>query len=158
MAHNNYYLDLTVETLVVNEGAVLLRLHDKFKVWMGPGGHIDPGEDINEAALREVWEEVGLRVELVGPKGWVKSDTELNRDLVPPLFMNRHRINEVHEHSSSIFVARADFREINPQTEADQGCECVWVTKEELETMAKEDERLRPDVFRYALAALETVV
>ena len=52
MAHNNYYLDLCVETFVVNDDAVLLRLHEKYNYWGTPGGHIDPGEDVNEAALR----------------------------------------------------------------------------------------------------------
>ena len=61
MAHINYYLDLCSETFIVHNGKVLLRLHEKYDLWTGPGGHIDPGEDPNEAALREVWEEVGLR-------------------------------------------------------------------------------------------------
>jgi 8-oxo-dGTP pyrophosphatase MutT (NUDIX family) len=69
MAHLNYYLDLCVEVYIVHADAVLLRLHEKYNLWTGPGGHIDPGEDCNEAALREVWEEVGLRVDLVGPIG-----------------------------------------------------------------------------------------
>lgn len=155
MAHNNYYLDLSVEAFVVNDDAVLLRLHEKYDIWNGPGGHVDAGEDLNEAAIREVWEEVGLHVELVGPKGWAKSDTDSNLDLVPPLFMNRHRINATHEHSASIFAARSDSREINPQTEADVGCECIWVTEEELIAMAKNDTRLRPETLRYALKALE---
>ena len=43
MAHNNYYLDLCVDTYVVNEGAVLLRMHDKYNYWGAPGGHIDFG-------------------------------------------------------------------------------------------------------------------
>ncbi len=32
-----------------NKGVVLLRLHEKYNIWTGPGGHIDPGEDSNEA-------------------------------------------------------------------------------------------------------------
>jgi 8-oxo-dGTP pyrophosphatase MutT (NUDIX family) len=57
----------------VNEDAVLLRYHDKYDMWATPGGHIDAGQDANEAALREVWEEVALQVELIGPHGWVKT-------------------------------------------------------------------------------------
>jgi 8-oxo-dGTP pyrophosphatase MutT (NUDIX family) len=155
MAHLNYYLDLTVDTFIVNGDAVLLRLHDKYNFWNAPGGHIDPGEDTNEAALREIWEEVGLKAELVGPKGWIKNDSEFNKDLVPPHFVNRHHINDVHDHSSFIFFARTESRIIAPQTKEDQGAPCVWVTLAELESMRTTDERLRPDIYRYAKSALE---
>ena len=158
MAHLNYYLDLCVETYIIHNDAVLLRLHEKYNLWTGPGGHIDPGEDCNEAAIREVWEEVGLTVELIGPAGWEKQDTTTNRDLVPPHFMNRHRINEVHEHSCLIFIAQAQTRAIAPQTKEDEGVECRWITIEELEELKRNDPRLRPEVYKYALSALTRVV
>jgi 8-oxo-dGTP pyrophosphatase MutT (NUDIX family) len=154
MAHGNYYLDLCVDTFVVNDGAVLLRLHEKYNYWGAPGGHIDPGEDANEAALREVWEEVGLKVELVGPVGWQKQDTETNKDLVPPLFVNRHPITTTHDHSCFVFVARSDSREIKPQTTADQGVECRWCTQADLDTLLESDQRLRSEIHRYATQAL----
>lgn len=159
MAHINYYLDLCAETFIVNNGAVLLRLHDKYNYWGGPGGHIDPGEDANEAALREVYEEVGLRVELVGPTGWTRTDSKVNKDLVPPIFVNRHKITDTHEHSGFIFAAKSDTREINPQLKEDiaSATPCIWVTKEELKAMKETDERLGDDVYRYALAALLVV-
>lgn len=34
--------------------------------WGAPGGHVDPGENIMEAAIREVKEETGRDVELTG--------------------------------------------------------------------------------------------
>ena len=157
MAHINYYLDICAETFLVNNNAVLLRLHEKYAIWTGPGGHIDPGEDPNEAALREVWEEVGLRAELVGPAGWQKQDTKTNLDLVPPIYLNRHKINDVHDHSGLIFAARTDSREVNPQTEEDKGVTCVWVTETELNQMLKDDPRLRPETHRYALTALKLI-
>lgn len=159
MTHLNYYVDLCVDAFIVNEGAVLLRLHDKYNFWTAPGGHIDPGEDINEAALREAWEEVGLKVELVGPQGWEKKDENNQIDLVPPLFMNRHKINDVHDHTSSVFVAVSDSRDINPQAEEDKvsDAECVWVNQEELDHLRDTDDRLRPDIYRYASAALDLV-
>lgn len=157
MAHNNYYLDLCVDTFVVQGDAVLLRLHEKYNYWGAPGGHIDAGEDVNEAALREVWEEVGLKVRLVGPLGWERVDTATNKDLVPPVFVNRHSITSTHDHSSLIFLARSESREVNPQTEADQGVECRWLTQAELDELLEKDERMRPEVHRYASAALRVV-
>ncbi len=157
MAHLNYYVDLCTDTYIVNDGAVLLRLHEKYNVWNAPGGHVDPGEDINQAALREVWEEVGLKVELIGPDTWIKHDLDINKDLVPPIFVNRHPINEHHDHSSFIFIAKSDSREINPQEVASENAQCVWLTKEKLDEMHKNDSRLREDVYRYASTALELI-
>ncbi len=155
MAHINYYLDLAAEAFIVNGDSVLLRLHDKYNIWNGPGGHIDPGEDANEAVLREIWEEVGIKAVLVGPKEWEKMDTSTNFDLVPPMFVNRHKINEHHDHSTFVFAAQSSTREINPQTEADMGIECIWVTQEQLDELKRTDPRLRDETYRYAMRALE---
>lgn len=157
MAHLNYHLDFCTDVYIVNDNAVLLRLHEKYAIWIAPGGHVDPGEDINEAALREVWEEVGLKVELIGPSTWSRQDFDINKDLTPPIFVNRHSINEHHDHSSFIFFAKSNDRKINPQEVASKDAECVWVTKEELDAMYKNDKRLREDVYRYASVALEHV-
>ena len=104
-----------------------------------------------------MWEEVGLKVTLVGPSGWEKADTKTNKDLVPPLFVNRHAITEEHDHSAFVFAARSDTRTVLPQTKEDEGAECVWLTKTELDELKASDERLRPEVYRYALMALELI-
>lgn len=159
MAHNNYYLDFCVDTYVVNGDAVLLRLHEKYNYWGSPGGHVDPGQDVNEAAIREVWEEAGLKVTLIGPDGWVKTDTDTNKDLVPPIFVNRHQINATHEHSAFVFIAKSESRDIAPQTEEDRlkAAECRWVTQAELDELLGSDERMRPEIHRYASMALKLV-
>ncbi|MFN8635279.1 MAG: NUDIX domain-containing protein [Chloroflexota bacterium] len=50
-------------------GRVLLVLQSyrHSTVWMPPGGWVDRGETPQEAARREAWEEVGLRVEVGRP-------------------------------------------------------------------------------------------
>ncbi len=157
MAHNNYYLDFCVDTYVVCRDRVLIRMHEKYHNWGSPGGHIDAGQDANEAALREVWEEAGLKVKLVGPTGWQAMDTDTNRDLVPPLFVNRHPINATHDHSAFVFAAVSESMDINPQTGEDQGAECRWVTQTELDELLASDPRMRKEVHRYASAALRVV-
>jgi 8-oxo-dGTP pyrophosphatase MutT (NUDIX family) len=58
----------TVAVFVVWEGKVLLHLHRKLGMWLPPGGHIEKNELPNEAAVREVLEETGIRVRLVGER------------------------------------------------------------------------------------------
>ena len=50
--------------LVVRDGRVLLVHRPRYDDWSLPKGKLDPGESFEEAALREVEEEAGLRCEL----------------------------------------------------------------------------------------------
>ena len=51
--------------VVVRDGRVLLVHRPRYDDWTLPKGKLDPGEGFEEAALREVEEETGLRCELV---------------------------------------------------------------------------------------------
>ena len=51
---------ITASGLVIKNNKVLLILHPYIKKWFQPGGHIDEGELPIEAAIREVYEEIGL--------------------------------------------------------------------------------------------------
>jgi 8-oxo-dGTP pyrophosphatase MutT (NUDIX family) len=54
----------SVAALIFDErGRVLLARHSNGGVWSTPGGAIDPDEGPQDAVVREVWEELGLRVE-----------------------------------------------------------------------------------------------
>lgn len=52
--------------VVFKEGKIVV-LKRKNGVWLMPKGHVDPGETLEQAAVREVKEETGLTVRL-GPK------------------------------------------------------------------------------------------
>lgn len=52
---------VTGSAIVVDgDGRVVLHRHKRLGIWLQPGGHVDPGETCEEAALREVAEETGL--------------------------------------------------------------------------------------------------
>jgi 8-oxo-dGTP diphosphatase len=50
--------------LVVLDGRVALVHRPKYDDWTLPKGKLDPGETFEDAALREVWEETGMRCRL----------------------------------------------------------------------------------------------
>jgi 8-oxo-dGTP pyrophosphatase MutT (NUDIX family) len=51
---------VTASAIVVSSAGVLLHRHKRLGMWVQPGGHVDPGETVAQAACREVAEETGL--------------------------------------------------------------------------------------------------
>lgn len=61
-----------VSTVVMDNGRVLLVERGKGAprgLWSFPGGHVEPGETVRDAAIREVAEETGLDIEITGIAG-----------------------------------------------------------------------------------------
>lgn len=152
MAHLHDALDWTVDVYIVNDGAVLLRKHDKYKLWLVPGGHIELDELPTDAAIREAKEETGLDIELVGEVPQI-TEGGAYKELLAPLFMNVHPINETHSHISLVYAARTDSRDI-VQGEGEISDEMRWFTKEELESSEWD---LQETIRHYGKRALEVV-
>src|SRR3990167_2629099 len=132
MPHIHGKIDFTIEVFIVHNNRVLLRMHDKYKKWLSVGGHIEPNEDPVEAAIREVMEEVGLEIELDKKlKPSYKKDSTI--DLIPPYFLNRHRINSNHEHITFVYFAKANTDKIVQSMGDELSEECKWFTREEIE-------------------------
>ena len=54
-------------SIIEREGKVLMvrrAIEPGYGLWSIPGGYVDRGEVVEEAAVREVWEETGLKVEI----------------------------------------------------------------------------------------------
>jgi len=95
----------TVAVLVVHAGRVLLHYHRKLGRWLPPGGHIEDNELPDDAALREVLEETGVRARLIGERGL---PVEQPRQLVLPAGIQLEKIYTGHEHIDLVYFAVPD--------------------------------------------------
>lgn len=77
----------------------LLVKHKKLGKWIQPGGHIEMNEDPEESALREVFEETGLYVKLVG------ENYPRNQDYIKPLALQKNVVKPDHIHMDFVYMA-----------------------------------------------------
>jgi 8-oxo-dGTP pyrophosphatase MutT (NUDIX family) len=81
---------------------ILLHYHPKLGKWLPPGGHIEDNELPDDAARREVLEETGIHVRLVGPRG-LPIDTP--QQLVVPAGIQLEDIYPGHQHIDLVYLA-----------------------------------------------------
>ena len=152
MPHLHDRIDFTAEVFIVYQQTVLLRKHDKYGIWLSVGGHIELSEDPNEAVIREAKEETGLLISLDGRlRPPVSVDSAGYTELIPPYFLNRHRISPTHEHVTMTYFATTQTNLIHPPKEREKSSGFRWYTRDELE----KDDAVIPRVKYHALQALE---
>jgi 8-oxo-dGTP pyrophosphatase MutT (NUDIX family) len=120
--------DLAASVLIVSGGKVLFAKHRKIGQWVPIGGHVEPGEPPEEAALREAFEECGLSLRLHGERE--VGDSEHYRCLLRPAFMDLHRIKDDHWHLGIIYFATVTGGELRRCEREHE--DLRWFSEEEL--------------------------
>lgn len=146
---NKMTRDFTVAVFVVHKGHVLLHLHPKLGFWLPPGGHIDAPELPDDAAHREVMEEAGIEIELLGERGVGINTPGMPRQLVRPEGIQLEDITPHHQHIDLIYFAHL----VDPPVE---GMPIVlppmrWVPAAEFTAIG-----LNEEVTAWAIRALES--
>ena len=105
---------------------ILLIKHKKNRRWTQPGGHIEYDETPEEAALREAYEETGLRVKLLG------DHFPREEDYIKPLGIQKNRHSNGETHVDIIYAAIPNHStdEILNKEESDA---IGWFSRDELD-------------------------
>lgn len=100
----------TVSAYIVSQQTkkVLLVHHKILNLWLGPGGHIDPTEAVEEALRREITEETGIKTIRLFNK---KTTGQIGRSRPEPMpnFIEIHpipgdrRTIKLHEHINLVY-------------------------------------------------------
>ncbi len=80
----------------------LLVHHKKMGTWVQPGGHVEIDESPEEAAIREVYEETGLKIKLLGER------KPRDCDYILPLAIQKNIVEKNHIHMDFVYAAYVD--------------------------------------------------
>ena len=157
-AYKQYHF--VAEAFAVQKGKVLLVRHRKLNMWLPPGGHMETRgglfiESPEDCAKREVLEETGVKVQIVGPAYPKRSGRR------PPLYvppeMHIHPIDDEHDHFGFDYFARP----LKGQKLVPKGDEeGRWFSKKELKAARNgmlDGTRIPPGVLVAALRAIAAV-
>lgn len=114
----------SVAVMVRDGDRVVVGRHRDVGNWVIPGGALEPGELPAEAAVREVWEETGLRVRLTGIHG-VYAGTDDHRVHYPN--------GDVVDYVATVFDAEVTGGELPAETA--ELTELQWVRIDALRSM-----------------------
>lgn len=122
--------DFVAGCLIVKNEKVLLLDHDKYGVWLAPGGHVEERETPDETAVRETLEETGYTVDLIQNSGVVEEEYI---DVPDPFNVNLHRVEKGHWHCDFLFLAKLGKVE-NELADSPEHSGGRWFTKKELKS------------------------
>lgn len=107
---------------------ILLVKHKKNRRWTQPGGHIENDETPEEAALREVYEETGIKIKLLGDR------FPREEDFIRPLGIQRNRHSNGDTHVDIIYAA-VPVNQTNVVCQHEEANDVRWFARNELENI-----------------------
>ena len=109
-------------------------LHRKLKMWLPPGGHVDSNELPDDAAVREVLEETGIHIRLLGEHQLARTGNE-PRLLTRPEGIQLENISPDHQHIDLIYFAVLEDEETPDVIDCDEVENAGWYRLSDLDRM-----------------------
>jgi 8-oxo-dGTP pyrophosphatase MutT (NUDIX family) len=151
VGHAEAPIDLVTTVYAVHDDRVLLVFHAALQRWLAPGGHVETGETPDQAAVREMLEETGLRVSLVSDRA---HETDYAGDgvrvLARPLGVQLEDIRPDHQHVDLVYAAVA--QDLALRANAAEVHAVEWFDRDSLKAP-----RILPNVRFFATRALDLV-
>jgi len=128
---------VTASALILDEkaGRILLIRHKALNLWIQPGGHIDPDEMPNDAAIREAREEIGFRtLHLHDWHEQVKAiPLEIDTHVIPANALKAEGRHVHHDFRYLVQVAPNDRPNLNQNEINDM----MWVSLDKVESISQ---------------------
>lgn len=134
----NLKRQFTATGYVVNPARtkILVVFHNKLKRWLPAGGHMEPNELPHEAALREVFEETGVRATII-PDGEADMGLKGEKDCqIPRPYSVLYQVipasssDEEHIHVDFVYAMEADESVVMGQLS--EVSQVAWLTRDEV--------------------------
>lgn len=126
-----------VSGFVLNSEAskLLMIYHKKLDAWAIPGGHLEPNETPHEGALREIYEETGIKANVLSQDGLQFEDSEKESLLPTPYVVLKETIpakgeKPAHIHIDIIYLCTAE--EGTPTKQEAEVNDVKWMTWQEV--------------------------
>jgi ADP-ribose pyrophosphatase YjhB (NUDIX family) len=133
----NLRKDFTATGYVINpeRTKILVIFHNKLQKWLPAGGHLEPNELPHEAALREVFEETGVRAHIINDDPEMGLTGEVDCQIPRPYsvlyqIIPQSKKDVEHIHVDFVFAMEAEESALNAQIE--EVSHVAWLTKDEV--------------------------
>lgn len=139
--------DLTAAGYIFHQNKLLLIHHAKLNMWLPPGGHIEPNEIPDDAVIREIEEETGIKAQIIDalPSVVPQPIQGVKRQTAVPFYTNVHSVGD-HDHYGACYLCVADSDKVRLTNESKS---YRWLSREEV----KSDKSIREDIRAIALVA-----
>jgi ADP-ribose pyrophosphatase YjhB (NUDIX family) len=151
---NNHFVATGIVFNSKNE--ILMIHHNKLQVWLPPGGHIDENELPDDAVLREIYEETGVKAEIISNKRDLNLTSKYCKELNIPFVILLEDVedNGMHNHIDMVYICKAINEDLIPQEHEVHGI--GWFTYEEIKQLKTFDNVIK--TISEAVGSIERII